>query len=65
MVIQVENLIKEFKEIRALDSFNLELKEGEILGLIGPTVRENPRCCSAFWEFTPLKKGKSVFLTRN
>ena len=27
MVIQVENLIKEFKEIRALDSFNLELKE--------------------------------------
>ncbi len=36
MVIKVENLIKEFKEIRALDSFNLELKEGEILGLIGP-----------------------------
>ncbi|HOE88681.1 MAG: putative ABC transporter ATP-binding protein YbhF [Spirochaetes bacterium ADurb.Bin315] len=36
MVIKVENLIKEFKEIRALNSFNLELKEGEILGLIGP-----------------------------
>jgi ABC-2 type transport system ATP-binding protein len=36
MVIKVENLVKEFKEIRALDSFNLELKEGEILGLIGP-----------------------------
>lgn len=36
MVIKVENIVKEFKEIRALDSFNLELKEGEILGLIGP-----------------------------
>ncbi|MGI6251667.1 MAG: ATP-binding cassette domain-containing protein [Anaerolineaceae bacterium] len=36
MVIKVENLVKEFKEIRALDSFNLELREGEILGLIGP-----------------------------
>lgn len=36
MVIKVENLVKEFKEIRALDSFNLELREKEILGLIGP-----------------------------
>ncbi|HQC69158.1 MAG TPA: ABC transporter ATP-binding protein [Clostridia bacterium] len=36
MVIKVENLVKDFKEIRALDSFNLELREGEILGLIGP-----------------------------
>lgn len=36
MVIKAENIVKEFKEIRALDSFSLELKEGEILGLIGP-----------------------------
>ncbi|MDI9461030.1 MAG: ATP-binding cassette domain-containing protein [Saccharofermentanales bacterium] len=36
MVIKVDNLVKEFKEIRALDSFNLELRKGEILGLIGP-----------------------------
>lgn len=36
MVIKVENLVKEFKEIRALDSFSLDLREGEILGLIGP-----------------------------
>ncbi len=36
MVINVKNIVKEFKEIRALDSFNLELREKEILGLIGP-----------------------------
>lgn len=36
MLITVENLVKEFKEVRALNSFNLKVQEGEILGLIGP-----------------------------
>ncbi|NLD17225.1 MAG: ABC transporter ATP-binding protein [Tissierellia bacterium] len=36
MIITVENIIKEFKELRALNSFNLNVYEGEILGLIGP-----------------------------
>lgn len=36
MIIQVENLIKKFKEKIVLDHFNLNLKEGEILGLLGP-----------------------------
>lgn len=36
MIIKAENIVKEFKEIRALNSFNLDVKEGEILGLIGP-----------------------------
>lgn len=36
MIIKVENLIKKFKDKIVLDHFNLNLKEGEVLGLIGP-----------------------------
>ena len=36
MVVKVNNLVKRYKDIIALDHFNLEVKEGEILGLLGP-----------------------------
>lgn len=36
MVIKVENLVKRYGELIALDHFNMELREGEILGLLGP-----------------------------
>lgn len=35
-VIKVENLVKRYQELVALDHFNLEIKEGEIFGLLGP-----------------------------
>lgn len=36
IVIKVDNLVKRYKELVALDHFNLEIKEGEIFGLLGP-----------------------------
>ncbi|NLZ49130.1 MAG: ABC transporter ATP-binding protein [Clostridiales bacterium] len=36
MVIKVKNLVKRYDELVALDHFNLEVKEGEIFGLLGP-----------------------------
>lgn len=36
MLIRVQNLVKRYKEVLALDHFNLEVHEGEILGLLGP-----------------------------
>lgn len=36
MVVKAENLVKRYKETIALDHFNMEVKEGEILGLLGP-----------------------------
>lgn len=36
MVVKVNNLVKRYKELIALDHFNMEVEEGEILGLLGP-----------------------------
>lgn len=35
-VIEVKNLVKRYKEVVALDHFNLQIKKGEIFGLLGP-----------------------------
>ena len=35
-VIEVKNLVKRYRELVALDHFNLEIEEGEIFGLLGP-----------------------------
>lgn len=34
--IEIKELVKRYKELLALDHFNLEVKEGEILGFLGP-----------------------------
>jgi ABC-2 type transport system ATP-binding protein len=36
MVIKVNNLVKRYGELIALDHFSLEVQEGEIFGLLGP-----------------------------
>jgi len=35
-VIEVKELTKEYKKIKAIDDLSLEVKDGEILGLLGP-----------------------------
>lgn len=34
--IEVKNLVKEYKNVRAVDDLTFEVREGEILGLLGP-----------------------------
>ena len=36
MILTVSNLVKRYNELLALDHLNLEVKEGEIFGLLGP-----------------------------
>lgn len=36
MIVKVNNLVKRYKELIALDHFSMEVEEGEILGLLGP-----------------------------
>lgn len=35
-VVKIENLVKRYKELIALDHFGLEIQEGEVFGLLGP-----------------------------
>lgn len=35
-VVQIKNLVKRYKELIALDHFNLSIQEGEVFGLLGP-----------------------------
>lgn len=35
-VIKVEHLVKQYKEVRAVDDLSFTVREGEILGLLGP-----------------------------
>lgn len=36
MIVNVENLVKRYGDLIALDHFNLQVEEGEVLGLLGP-----------------------------
>ncbi|MBQ8296401.1 MAG: ABC transporter ATP-binding protein [Ruminococcus sp.] len=35
-VVKIENLVKRYKDLIALDHFNIDIKEGEVFGLLGP-----------------------------
>lgn len=35
-IVKIDNLVKRYKELIALDHFSLEIKRGEIFGLLGP-----------------------------
>ena len=35
-IVEVNNLVKRYRELVALDHFNLQIEEGEIFGLLGP-----------------------------
>ena len=37
-IIQIENLVKRYGSFVALDHLNLDVREGEIFGLLGPNV---------------------------
>ena len=36
-IVKVKNITKEISKIKILDNVSLEIEEGEILGLIGPS----------------------------
>ena len=48
-MIHIENLVKRYGDLIALDHLNLDIKEGEIFGLLGPTAPENPPRLAVCW----------------
>lgn len=42
-VITVEKLVKKFEDITAVDGVSLQVKKGELFGLLGPMAQVKPR----------------------
>lgn len=57
-VIEVKNLVKRYKELVALDHFNLEIHEGEIFGLLGPNGSGKTTAISSILSLLKYDKGE-------
>lgn len=57
-VIEVENLVKRYKELVALDHFNLVIEEGEVFGLLGPNGSGKTTTISCILSLLQYDKGK-------
>ena len=60
IMIKIESLTKSFGRIKALDNLNLEIKQGELLGIIGPngagkTTAIRMACCILKPDFGDIK----------
>ncbi len=61
-MITVKNLVKRYKELLALDHLNLEVKDGEILGLLGPNGSGKTTLINCILSLLSYDKGEiSVF----
>lgn len=61
MIIKVEQLVKRYKELLALDHFNLEIQEGEIYGLLGPNGSGKTTAINCILSLLTFEKGE-VFI---
>ena len=55
--IEVTNLVKRYKELVALDHFNLTVKTGEIFGLLGPNGSGKPTTINCILSLLTYDKG--------
>jgi branched-chain amino acid transport system ATP-binding protein len=63
-ILRIEGLTKDFKGLRALDDFNLDLQRDEILGVIGPNGAGKTTLFNLMTGLIPATKGRIVFRNR-
>ncbi len=57
-VVKIEKLVKRYKELIALDHLELDIKEGEIFGLLGPNGSGKTTCISCLLDLLSYDKGE-------
>lgn len=57
-VVKVEKLVKRYKELIALDHLELDIKEGEIFGLLGPNGSGKTTCINCILGLLTFDKGE-------
>ncbi len=57
-VVKIENLVKRYKDLIALDHLNLEIKEGEVFGLLGPNGSGKTTAINCLLSLLTFDKGK-------
>ena len=57
-IVSAKNLVKRYKELIALDHFNLEIEEGEVLGLLGPNGSGKTTAINCLLSLLTLDKGE-------
>lgn len=57
-VVSMKNIVKRYKELVALDHFNLEIEEGEVLGLLGPNGSGKTTAINSLLSLLTINKGE-------
>ncbi|HBH95487.1 MAG TPA: ABC transporter ATP-binding protein [Ruminococcaceae bacterium] len=57
-VVKVEKLVKRYKELIALDHLDLDIKEGEVFGLLGPNGSGKTTCINCILDLLTYDKGE-------
>jgi len=61
VILAVSDVVKVFGSLRALDGVNLEVREGEIVGLVGPNGSGKSTLINVLSGYLPLNGGRAVF----
>ena len=64
-IVKVNNLVKRYKEKIAVDNFSFELKQGEILGLLGPNGSGKTTTINCILSLLSFNKGEIMIFDKN
>ena len=63
-IVHIENLVKRYGSLVALDHLNLDVQKGEIFGLLGPNGSGKTTAINCILALLKYDKESSVFLER-
>ena len=63
-IVKVNNLVKRYKEKIAVDNFSFELKQGEILGLLGPNGSGKTTTINCILSLLSFDKGEIIIFDK-